>query len=697
MACTISDGNIRHSKNIVNIRSIPYIFLVKARNQVETGEKPSPPKERQSFWMVVILVPLCFLAGGELLLRWVDYGGNLDLVVRKTVLGKEYYTLNREVARRYFSQKGIAIPEAYDDVFEVQKRPNTKRIFMLGESTMAGYPFDYNATAPRLLQDRLSRLLPEYNIEVVNVGLAAVNSYTVLDFIKELVHYQPDAFVVYLGHNEFYGAMGIGSTEYLGQWRWLVNAYIQMRSFRIFLMVRDGIVALRNVFTKVPTPRESTLMEAMVREKIIPYNSKEYRIARGIFEENLQSIVEVAIHHGVPIVLSTLASNIRNQEPLQATFGEHTSGEVKVQWRRMYESGIAEEKQGHFQLAMDNLREAIHSDSMNADAHFQFAKCLDTLGSYAEAKTEYEKARDYDGLRFRASTDFNNLIRALCNQQDVSVADAEKAFEQQSPHRLVGSNLMLEHLHPNFQGYFLLAKTFFQTIVDNNVVAPQGAWHWDRNLTDDQFVDSSGVTEFDLEAANYRISQLTNGWPFQHVSSAEGDYVPKNKVQELAVQYVRKKIAWSQARYDLANWYTKQGKYDKALREYYAVSKVIPYYYYPFMMMGDMYRLQGKDSAAEDQYGKALAVQQSPFVHVRLGMMYFEQRKTEQSIHEFEETIASEGTENMDVHARSTARYFLGAAYGKSGDIQKAKMYLQLAVQIDPQNGDAKKMLSQIQ
>jgi len=47
---------------------------------------------------------------------------------------------------------------------------------------------------------------------VVNVGISAISSYMVLNFVNELVQYQPDLFVLYMGHNEFYGAFGIGST-----------------------------------------------------------------------------------------------------------------------------------------------------------------------------------------------------------------------------------------------------------------------------------------------------------------------------------------------------------------------------------------------------------------------------------------------------------------------------------------------------
>lgn len=654
--------------------------------------------KKKFFWTILLLIPIVFLGITEVTLRIFHYGGNLDLVVRKTISGKEYYTLNRDVARRYFSQKGIAIPEAYDDVFEIKKQPTTKRIFMLGESTMAGYPYDYNATAPCLLRDRLSQLLPQYNIEVVNVGLAAVNSYTVLDFIKELVEYEPDAFVVYLGHNEFYGAMGVGSTEYLGQWRWLVKLYLQMRNVRLFLLVRDGIVALRSLMKPDVALHDVTLMEGMVREKTIRYNSKEYNVAKSNFEANLREIVSTAKSHRVPIILTTLASNVRDQKPLLATFSESTNDESKKKWNDLIERGNVAQQHGEFSRAFQVFEQAIKIDTLNADAYFYTAKCLDTLGRYDEAKRAYEKARDYDALRFRASSDFNELIRYLCQQENVPLADAERAFEQQSPHGLLGSNLMLEHLHPNFDGYFLLAKTFFQTIVDHNALVKTQEWEWDRNVSDDEYKDRSGVTEFDREVAKFRIFQLMSGWPFTHDNKGKREYLTQNKIQELAVAYAKKRLAWSQARYDLAEWYIQHKAYQQALREFFAVSKVQPFYYYPLMRMGDMYRVMDKSDVSEGMYKQAMSLQNSPYVHVRLGMLYFDEGKIADAIREFEETIEVEGkgSETMNARDRSSARYLLAVAYGKSGDVAKAKAALQAAVSIDPRNEEARKLLSQL-
>jgi tetratricopeptide (TPR) repeat protein len=612
------------------------------------------------------------------------------------VLGKEYYTLNSNVGRRYFSQRGINVPEPHDDIFEAVKQKNTRRIFMLGESTMAGFPFDYNATAPQLLHDRLQQLLPQYNVEVINVGLSAVNSYTVREFVQELVHYQPDAFVIYLGHNEFFGALGIGSTEYLGQSATLVNLYLRLNNLYLFRFVRDGIVKLRNLFTEDATPRNATLMEAMVRTKAILFDSREYRTARKNFESNMQDILDIANSAGVPVVLSTLASNVRDRPPFLASFAENSYDSTRERWKEIYTRAMAEEHEAHFSQAIDLFEQAIDIDSMNADAHYFLARCLDTLGRYTEAKAEYARARDYDGLRFRASSDVNRLIRDISSREHTALADVEHAFEQASPHGMVGSNLMFEHLHPTFDGYFLLAKTFFQTIADNGIIGKD--FHWDRDLSEDEFRTRAGVTGFDLETARYRIFELTNSWPFRQAGERPKTFAAATHIETLAVTYVHKGIAWSQAHYDLAGWYQQKGEYESARREYFAVAKVVPYSYYPFMMIGDMYRLMEQPAEAESTYSLALTKQQSPFVHVRLGMLYFDQEKIAPAIEQFEASVRQEpeSKDVMDAKARSMVQFFLGAAYGKSGNIDKAKAHLQTAIRIDPENAQAKAMLAGI-
>ncbi len=77
-------------------------------------------------------------------------------------------------------------------------------------------------------------------------------------------------------------------------------------------------------------------------------------------------------------------------------------------------------------------------------------------------------------------------------------------------------------------------------------------------------------------------------------------------------------------------------------------------------------------------------------------MLYFDEKKYAESVENFESVFSATGpeAESMTPRESSMARFFLGAAYGQSGNMIKAKANLQLALQIDPTNTQARQMLS---
>ncbi len=682
---------------LVAEREISYITASMMKSMSTDEPQTVSPGKRRIFWFILVISPLLFLLLAELVLRVFDYGGNLSLVVTKEVMGKEYYTLNHDIARRYFSQPHISLPEPYDDIFEVQKGPMTKRIFMLGESTMAGFPYDYTATAPLLLKNRLERLLPQFHFEVINAALSAVNSYTVVDFMKELVRYQPDAFVVYVGHNEFYGALGVGSTESLGKSGTFIRFYLGLENIRLFRLLRDGLVRFRGLFHREEIPTDASLMEALAGSQTIPYHGDDYREALYNFGENLRRMIAICSDRHVPLVLSTLTSNIRDQEPLSPLFSPDVTQDEQESYDRAISLARSDIREGNFLQAERDCDSAMMIDSMNATAHFMKGKCLDARQEYREAKHEYGLARDYDGLRFRASAEFNTLIRTLARSAGLPLADADSAFDRSSRDGIVGNNLMLEHLHPNFDGYLLLAKTFLRTIADHHLLADQAGWHWSNDLTDEAYKRDAGVTEFDLEAGRCKIQTLTSRWPFRREGTSAWHYQPRNLVQRIVQQYIQKKLSWSSAHYSLADSFHVLGEDSLALLEYHAVSKVQPYYYYPLMLAGDIYRTENRDSLAEVYYERGLQLQDSPFLHVRLGMLHYTQNNFPQALKDFQMVFSSEekSSEKMDVKSRSLAYYFLGVTYGKQGDLLTAKSNLQLAQELDPTNKEIQSLLSQ--
>ncbi len=64
-------------------------------------------------------------------------------------------------------------------------------------------------------------------IEIINTAMTAVNTYTILDFMDEVIAQKPDAILIYAGHNEFYGALGVASMESLGKYPFFVRTFLQ--------------------------------------------------------------------------------------------------------------------------------------------------------------------------------------------------------------------------------------------------------------------------------------------------------------------------------------------------------------------------------------------------------------------------------------------------------------------------------------
>lgn len=199
-------------------------------------------QQQRSFWIVLLAIPVLFFVLLEGGLRLFDYGENRDLFVPVEWKGEAYYAVNPAVARRYFSDPTFSTYVSRDR-FLARKPPGTYRIFCLGASTTVGFPYMFNGSYSSLLRDRLITLFPDQRVEVVNVGITAVNSYTVADLARELMDYEPDLLIVYAGHNEFYGALGVGSAEFVGSRRWMVRLYLTLQEARTVRLLRDGLQA----------------------------------------------------------------------------------------------------------------------------------------------------------------------------------------------------------------------------------------------------------------------------------------------------------------------------------------------------------------------------------------------------------------------------------------------------------------------
>ncbi len=284
------------------------------------------------FLAVALLLPFALLGTGEVALRLFWDGGRNPLFGPAVEGGGALRVASRTVGRRYFPTEAMP-PAPPHDAFAREKPANGFRIFVLGESAAAGFPFPHNGTFSRILRDALRDVLPADSVEVVNVGIPATNSYQMLDLVDEVIAERPDAVLVYAGHNEFYGALGVGSTVRVAGSPALVRLYLRAMRWRVPALLNRGVAALRRRAAPAPANDASvaSFMETVVADQDIRAGSARLHAGERQFEGNLARLLARLAGAGVPAFVGSLASNVRDLPPFAAAGNEGEAG-AKAAW-----------------------------------------------------------------------------------------------------------------------------------------------------------------------------------------------------------------------------------------------------------------------------------------------------------------------------------------------------------------------------
>lgn len=575
------------------------------KNFVSPPSLPLNKKKELAFSIVAMLLPFILLIMLEVVLNLANYGGNLSLFVTGEDDVSHYRMLNRDVGKRYFFMQSTT-PRPSKDLFLKEKPANGYRIFVMGGSTTAGFPYANNLMFSRILSHQLQDAFPEKHIEVVNTAMAAINSYTLVDFMDEILDKQPDAILIYAGHNEYYGALGVGSLESLGSSQWLVHAYLKLKRYRIFLALRDLIGKVRQLLGPAASSGEqidptATLMERIVAEQEIPYKSNLYEHGKLQFKNNLNKIIEKCGKAHVSLVLSELVCNLRDQAPFSTT----------------------------------------QTDTLpTPQAVFQKARELESRSEYLTASKYYTYAKDLDAIRFRASEEFNELIHNLAADHQIPVVPMKKYFALASPNELAGDNLMVDHLHPNIKGYFLMADAFFKTLRQNGLIAAK--WHDESIKPIGFYYDNWGITELDSLNATYSLLYLKNSWPFKKNHSANTTLQqihPKTKVEQIALKALTDdKLSLEMAHVQLANFYEQQGNLNRAFLEYKALYHTIPFEAMFYNRAGGLLVKMNQLDEALPLFKKSIEINNNVYANKWYGQILLTQKKLRQALPYLEKT-----------------------------------------------------------
>lgn len=491
------------------------------KSQTKLLNKNTNKKHPFYFYLILIAIPIIFFIILESGLRIFSYGFNNEQWIE---VSEGKLILNPEIARRYF-YKTQSLPYSNQEVFDAVKQKNNFRIFVLGESSAAGFPYAPLGSFTRYIRQRMDLVYPESKIEVVNLGLTAINSYTIRDLFPGVLEMSPDLIIIYTGHNEYYGALGVGSMESFGASRNIINLVLWLNRFKTFEFLTD---ITRTISGLISPPnsvdRDATLMERMVSEQQIAFASELYEEGIEQFKNNMREILKLAKEKNVKILLSTLTSNTLDQQPFVSLKTENYPPAKEI-----------------FEKAEQEL---LNGKISTADSLLTYAK-------------------DLDALRFRAPEAINNIIRNYSIEFSFPIVDIDSVLRSKSPNGIVGDNLMTDHLHPTLEGYQLMGKAFFESMKFNGYLPDtepiQSSDEQQDSLTKANFIFS----RLDSIQASYRITALKNKWPFVNDNQtipAIKLLKPANYIDSLIYDATVGDLDWEKLHRKAAEWYLRRGE-----------------------------------------------------------------------------------------------------------------------------------------
>ena len=362
-----------------------------------------------------------------------------------------------------------------DQRFAAKKPEGTYRIVCLGGSTTYGRPFFDPTSYP----GRLRALLPEVdgskNWEVINAGAISYASYRVRGLLEELARYEPDLFIIDVGHNEF-----LERRTYADVFRkpsLLRETAALAGRTRVGTAVQGGLrragLLGSNTFA-----RSTGLVEEVRRAPVLAVGPEAFepdeafrRDVVAHFESALGAMIDAAERAGARVALVVQASNLRDFAPFKSRLRSGASTERIAAWDTKYERGLTHQAGGDHAAALAAFEEAKAIDDGSAALCFARGRSLLALDRGDEARASFLEAKDRDVCPFRSIRELQEVVRKTARARGTLLVDVEEAFARASAAGSPGDNLFCDHVHLQPAGARAVALELLSALQAGGVVS----------------------------------------------------------------------------------------------------------------------------------------------------------------------------------------------------------------------------------
>jgi tetratricopeptide (TPR) repeat protein len=687
----------------------------------------------------LIIIPVLLIFILEFGLRLTGYGFDARAIIECKVKGQKAYCDNSKFTWLFFPPNIARGLNPF--VIPAEKPANTYRIFVFGSSAAQGVPETAYGFS-RILDCLLSERYPATHFEIINTAATAINSNVVVKIAEDCARYKPDLFIVYMGNNEVIGPYGAGSVfEPLSGSLSFIRLGITFRETRLGQLLTN----LSQVVGAGKTPKVWRGMELFL-SKQVSADDEKLQIVYKHFGENLETIVKTAEKRKVPVILSTVGSNLKDCPPFASLHRKGISKNDANNFDKLYKEARGLDDKGQYAEAQEKYLAAADIDGQFAELQFCLGRLFLQQGQYEKARQRYIKARELDAVRFRADNRINEIIRETAQKETskgVYLADAVTALEKESPNQIPGDELFYEHVHLTFRGNYILAKTVYgqiektlpdqikkqaaggEAILDENKCKQYLAYSdWDLHAIFQSLLDGYILYppftnqlnhEQDVNNLEERINSLKknlNGRLFSQIDAEYQEAINRrptdwvlhwkyggflmdavkdyrraedefNKVVELAPQL---HLAYVM----LGKMWGRLGNFDEALKYYKETVKIKSTYAPAYYDMGLIYQKKRLAKEAEKNYEISLKLNPEHYpAYVNLSVLLYDEGRLEDAI-----KVCRRGLElNPDYVA---LHYNLGCIMRKKGQKEDAIKEFRTALRINPEYAPAKQDLENL-
>lgn len=440
---------------------------------------------RKLFRIAAICLSLLILVSIEAACRFFDSGAASSNAFVEYLGQRPLFALDEdervyriaENRRTYFA----------DDSFPEDLTAGTKRVFVLGGSTVQGRPYSLPTSFPTCLQTALNFAAPDVEWDVVNCGGVSYASYRLLPILDEVLKYDPAAIIVCTGQNEFLEFMtyqdAVQAVNSFGEtavgWTNLASVRMARRLF-VDETVKSPSKRKPRSQGSLPIEVDALLDQSDGWAKYHRDGLERDRIERQ-FARNLSLMTAACAERNVPLLLVSPPVNLRDCPPFKSEF-DASVDEVQQQLfldqlAAAAQLGVASALDSKSTEAEDRLKSLCDQQPEYALAWYQLGRCLYGRKKISKAADAFQTACDEDICPLRMTSRLKAAMDQVVSATGVPFVDLQQFLQQESRHEIVGSDLLVDHVHPSFGSQrkigCLLAQRLLQVLQVDSV---DGDW-----------------------------------------------------------------------------------------------------------------------------------------------------------------------------------------------------------------------------